>query len=233
MAAVAALLLSGGGATGWNTMLGACACPRLTSLNRSLAGHGFHRRLVMRPEAASLGGDQCLLLLLQALPSGAFADADQLAADARVGGARTLGSARCSRAHVAAGLRWQVFGAAERERPAPECSSSVAALQLSRAQLVGGGALELPLHARYPAPCSAPPLRTQVELPPPLLLQRCAAGGDWAVAPPAHQPDALHWAVPCGDAAARSQVERVTAAVTAACAAALLAACASQLVPPD
>jgi hypothetical protein len=58
-------------------------------------------------------------------------------------------------------------------------------------------ALALPLHARYPAPCSGPPLVDRVRLPPPRLLVRC--GGEWVEAGEA-AGEALEWLVPCGDA---------------------------------
>jgi PIG-X / PBN1 len=216
--ALAALLLLGPlPASLWNAS--ACACQPPTRLDRALHGAGMHRQLNTSLELP--GGEStqpaCRLLLLQALPRGVAADPDELAAARRSGGPG-----------------WTVFGDSNRERPASECSASVAALELS-ARLTAPG-LPLPLHARYPAPCVARPLVSTVQLPPPMLLQRCSEeeGGVWHPVPSLAEPaPALDWAVPCGDAAAEKDVLAVTSLVTLCSAGAVLLALArSQQSPP-
>ena len=205
--ALAALLLLGPLPPSlWNAS--GCACAPL-SLHTALQGAGMHRQLDTTLELSPPGDaaqPACRLLLLQALPRGAAADPDELAAAARSGGPA-----------------WRVVGDSGRERPASECSPSVAALEV-RATLTAPGPLLLPLHARYPAPCASKPLISTVTLLPPLLLQRCEGDerGGWRPAPPLAEPAALDWAVPCGDAAAEKGVLLVTSFVTVASAAVVL-----------
>jgi len=69
------------------------ACPgSVTRLARRLEGAGFHRRLHLAVEGewAARAGEacsHCQLALLQELPAGAYVDGDELAAEARRGGA--------------------------------------------------------------------------------------------------------------------------------------------------
>lgn len=77
----------------------ALACPRsaacgsVTSLTRRLEGAGFHQRLHVAAEGEWVAGGgeacgRCQLALLQELPRGAYVDSDELAGEARRGGAQ-------------------------------------------------------------------------------------------------------------------------------------------------
>lgn len=114
-----------------------------------------------------------------------------------------------------------MFGQVDVEKPAPQCTSSVAAAEALLAP-DSSLALALPLHARYPAPCDSLPLRTRVLLPPPVVWLRCEGESEWRPAQAQEQPSQAVWSVPCGDVRKRELVDAASLCVTLLCALLLL-----------
>ncbi|GAQ84343.1 phosphatidylinositol glycan class X [Klebsormidium nitens] len=140
-------------------------------MSRELQGSGAHRqlltRLVLSPRRSSSGGQSVrFVALVEALPTGVYADkfeVRRLASD----GAASVAS---------------IFGPVDIERPAPECTQSLAIAYARPVELPGGGfeaTFVLPLHSRYPAVApiqyngagsQSSPQFTAVDIGPPLYV---------------------------------------------------------------